>query len=102
MLKDLPDWVRYLVYGLFEYAFVNFFYFFTQEAATGGGGNGGDPPAIVWHGFSGHWMVFYLAALAILYSATRENASETRCLNGHLVPPGANFCTQCGQAATHR
>ena len=72
---------------------------FFQQAPTGGGGNGGDTPAIVWRGFSGHWMVFYFAALVILYSATKANSSETRCLNGHLVPPGTNFCTQCGQAA---
>jgi hypothetical protein len=101
MLRDLPDWVRYLIYGFLGYAVVNFLYFF-QQAPTGGGGNGGDTPAIVWRGFSGHWMVFYFAALAILYSATKEHSSETRCLNGHLLPPGANFCTQCGQGAMHR
>lgn len=101
LLRDLPDWVRYLIYGFLGYAVVNFLYFF-QQAPTGGGGNGGDTPAIVWRGFSGHWMVFYFAALVILYSATKENNSETRCLNGHLVPPGTNFCTQCGQAALHR
>jgi len=44
-----------------------------------------------FRGFSGHWMVFYLAALAILYSATKENASETRCLNGHLILQAHTF-----------
>ncbi len=101
VLKDLPDWVRYLVYGFLVYAGVNFMYFFFQVWA-GGGGNGEGPPAIVWRGFSGHWMVFYLAALVVLYSATRENVGDARCLNGHLIPPGASFCTQCGQAAMHR
>ena len=33
------------------------------------GDSGANPPAIVWRGFSGHWMAFYSAALAILYSA---------------------------------
>jgi Protein of unknown function (DUF3592) len=101
LLRDLPDGVRYLLYGFLGYAVVNFLYF-VQQASTGGGGNGGDTPAIVWRGFSGHWMVFYFAALAILYSATKENSSEARRVNGHLVPPGANFCTQCGQAAMRR
>ena len=53
VLKDLPDWVRYLVYGFLVYAGVNFMYFFFQ-AWAGGGGNGEGPPAIVWRGFSGH------------------------------------------------
>jgi hypothetical protein len=98
-LSDLPDWVRYLLYGFFAYAFINFTYF-VIEAPTGNT-SPGDTPAIVWRGFSGHWMLFYFAALAILYSATKENVG-TRCLNGHQVPPDASFCAQCGQTVMHR
>jgi len=98
-LSDLPDWVRYLLYGFFAYAFINFTYFFV-EAPTGHT-SPGDTPAIVWRGFSGHWMLFYFAALAILYSATKDNLGA-RCLNGHPVPPDANFCAQCGQTMMHR
>jgi hypothetical protein len=100
ILRGSPDWVRYLLYGFFGYAVVNFMYFFTQ-APSGHGGNG-DTPVIDWRGFSGHWMAFYFAALVILYSATKENLGGLRCLNGHAVPPNANFCTQCGQAVMHR
>ena len=46
---------------------VNFAIFFFQAPH---GGSGANPPAVVCRGFSGHWMVFYSAALAILYSAT--------------------------------
>ena len=99
ILKDSPDWVKYLVYGFFAYAVINFMYFFTQ--APSGHSEGGDPPAMVWRGFSGHWMVFYLSALAILYSTTRQSAGTLRCTNGHPVPANANFCSRCGQSVMH-
>lgn len=100
ILKGSPDWVRYLVYGFLGYAVVNFMYFFFQ--APTGHTEGADPPALVWRGFSGHWMVFYLSALAILYSAARQNAGSNRCTNGHPVQGGANFCSRCGQPVMHR
>jgi Protein of unknown function (DUF3592) len=56
LLRDLPDWARYLIYGFLGYAVINFLYFLNQ--APTGGGNDGDPPAMVWREFSGHWMVF--------------------------------------------
>jgi hypothetical protein len=55
-LKDSPDWTRYMVYGFFGYAIVNFLFFMTKAPSGGGGAN---PPAVVWRGFSGHWMAFY-------------------------------------------
>ena len=97
VLSGSPESMRYMVYGFLGYAVINFALFMFQ-APTGGGA---DTP-VVWRGFSGHWMAFYSAALAILYSAARENRSGMRCLNGHLVPPTANFCTRCGQAVIHR
>jgi hypothetical protein len=100
ILRGSPDWVRYLLYVFLAYAVFNFVYFF-NPAPTGPEGGGGTP-AIVWRGFSGHWMAFYFAGLAILYSAAKENPSDLRCLNGHPVPLNANFCTQCGQAVIHR
>jgi uncharacterized protein DUF3592 len=98
ILKDSPDWMRYMVYGFSAYAMVNFTLFFFQ-AQTGTGGGGNNPPAIVWRGFSGHWMAFYSAALAILHSAA--NANTHRCSNGHAIPRNANFCTRCGQPVMH-
>jgi hypothetical protein len=94
VLKGSPNWVRYLVYGFLGYAVVNFMIIF--QAPTGRD-DGANPPAMVWRGFSGHWMVFYLAALAILYSAARQDAERVRCMNGHVVQADANFCARCGQ-----
>jgi hypothetical protein len=94
VLKGLPDWIRYLVYGFLGYAVVNFMIFFQAPTGSDGGAN---PPAMVWRGFSGHWMVFYLAALAILYSAARQDGERVRCMNGHAVQTNANFCARCGQ-----
>jgi len=93
VLKDSPDWMRYAVYGFGGYAIVNFL-FFMSRAPSGGSGN---PPAVVWRGFSGHWMAFYSAALAILYSAAHNADTSPRCASGHLVSPNAAYCPQCGQ-----
>jgi hypothetical protein len=98
VLKGSPEWMRYMVYGFLGYAVVNFG-LFMLKAPTGS--TGSNPPAAVWRGFSGHWMAFYSAALAILYSAAHENANGLRCLNGHPVPPGANYCERCGQPVMH-
>jgi hypothetical protein len=76
VLKESPDWMRYMVYGFGGYAMANFLLFMTKAPTGGGGAN---PPAIVWRGFSGHWMAFYSAALAILYSAARSEGYCTRC-----------------------
>jgi hypothetical protein len=65
-LRGSPEWMRYMVYGFLGYAMVNFAIFFFQAPQ---GGSGANPPVVVWRGFSGHWMAFYSAALAILYSA---------------------------------
>jgi hypothetical protein len=71
VLKNSPDWMRYMVYAFGGYAMVNFLLFMVNAPK---GGNGANPPAVVWRGFSGHWMAFYSAALAILYSASRSQA----------------------------
>jgi hypothetical protein len=93
VLKDSPDWMRYMVYGFGGYAILNFLLFMTK-APSGGNGN---PPAIVWRGFSGHWMAFYSAALAILYAAARTENTSPRCANGHVASSNAAYCPQCGQ-----
>ena len=71
VLKDSPDWMRYMVYGFLGYAIVNFLFFMVNAPRGDGGAN---PPAEVWRGFSGHWMAFYSAAMAILYSADQNQA----------------------------
>ena len=71
VLKNSPDWMRYMVYAFGGYAVINFLLFMIHAP---NGGNGANPPAAVWRGFSGHWMAFYSAALAIFYSASRSPA----------------------------
>ena len=45
VLQGSPEWMRYMVYGFFGYAFVNFALVISKAPAGGGGAN---PPAIVW------------------------------------------------------
>lgn len=94
VLSGSPQWMRFMVYGFFGYAIINFALFMLNAPPNGGSG---DPPAGVWRGFSGHWMLFYSAALAILYTAASASETVRRCVNGHQVPPNANFCIKCGQ-----
>jgi hypothetical protein len=75
VLKNSPVWMRFMVYGFLGYALINFLLFIAEAPA---GSSGTNPPAAVWRGFSGHWMAFYSAALAILYSAARHQASFDR------------------------
>ena len=98
VLQGSPDWMRYMVYGFLGYAVLNFALFIAKAPSGSGGPN---PPAAVWRGFSGHWMAFYSAALAILYAAANASQNVQRCLNGHLVPATARFCARCGQPAIH-
>jgi hypothetical protein len=75
--------MKYMVYGFFGYAMINFL-LFMAKAPTGKSG-GPNPPAAVWKGFSGHWMAFYSAALGILYSAAAALNAVRCCPNGHLL-----------------
>jgi hypothetical protein len=94
MLKGAPDWMRYMVYVFSAYEFVNFMISMSQAS---GGVRHTTASAADWRGFSGLWMVFYSAALAILYSAARMMESSPRCASGHLAAPNARYCTRCGQ-----
>ena len=99
-LRGCPPWMRYMLYGFFGYAFVNFAYFILVAPK---GGSGPMPPAVV-RGFSGHWMAFYSTAAAVLYSAKHINERDQgrTCANGHSVGPLARFCEQCGQVVHER
>jgi hypothetical protein len=71
-LSGCPAWMRYMTYGFFGYAIVNFVHFMLTMPMTHGAGHGSLPPGPgVWRGFSGHWMAFYSAGLALAYSACR-------------------------------
>ena len=94
VLKGAPDWMRYMVYVFSAYEFVNFMISMGQASS---GGRDTTTSAADWRGFSGLWMVFYSAALAILYSAAKTMESSPRCANGHFASPNAIYCTRCGQ-----
>lgn len=100
VLRGCPQWMQYMVCGFFGYALLNFAIFII---ASPKGGSGPMPPAVV-RGFSGHWMAFYSAAAAVLYSATHVSDRDQgrRCANGHSVGPLARFCEQCGQVVIER
>jgi len=73
------------------------------RGASGAGGGANTPPE-VFRGFSGHWMAFYSAAAAILYSAivvSRADPARRRA-NGHPVPPSASYCEECGAAVAEQ
>ena len=95
-LRGCPGWMKKMLYGFAAYAAVNFLLL----AASGGRMSTQldvSTPAVV-RGFSGHWMAFYAAALAILYSAryAKQADARRRCGSGHLVSPMAKYCEECG------
>ena len=88
VLRGCPPWMRRGFYVLFAYAFINFF----LNIALGP-----DSESDNLRLFSGHWMLFYYAGMAMLYSATRLGSLEPRtCPQGHEVSPFAKFCDECG------
>jgi hypothetical protein len=93
-LKGAPDWMHYMVYVFSAYEFVNFMISMGQVSS---GGRHPVASAADWRGFSGAWMLFYSAALAILYSAAKTTESSPRCANGHFASLTAIYCTRCGQ-----
>jgi hypothetical protein len=98
-LRGCPPWMKYMVYGFFGYALLNFIVFLVNAPPKGGFGP--ISPTVV-RGFSGHWMAFYSAAMALLYSAAhvKDRDAGRRCPQGHSVSPLAQFCEQCGQPVT--
>jgi hypothetical protein len=97
--RGCPVWMRLLTFGFFCYAFVNFL-LFIPFAPPRGAPRGPDAPPVVFRGFSGHWMAFYSAAAATLYSAlvVSRTGPARRCPKGHPVPPPALHCAVCGLA----
>lgn len=103
MLRGCPDWLRYLTYGFFAYAIINFFLFFISDfnVATP---TVGETPGNVVRGFSGHWMVFYCTAVAIFYGAIQREKLGLirRCPQGHQVSLRAKYCEKCGETIIER
>jgi hypothetical protein len=95
--------MRWLTIAFFWYAIVNFILFIAVAPPRGARGAANAPPE-VFRGFSGHWMAFYSAAAATLYSAIVVSRSDPtrRCPNGHLVASSASYCDECGGSVTER
>jgi hypothetical protein len=99
-LRGCPNWMRWMAYGFFIYALINFITFIIAMFAVPPGQQAPNAPATAlgFRGFSGHWMAFYSMAIAIMYSAivvSRRDPAR-RCPNGHPVSPSAEFCENCG------
>jgi hypothetical protein len=90
-LRGCPPWMRISLYVLFAYAFLSFFVFVVLGAPSG-------KESSAVRGFSGHWLIFYYAAFAILYSAIQVSEKDTirRCKNGHPLKESDKYCSQCG------
>ncbi len=86
VLKGSPDWLRYTVYGVLGYAMANLVIFGAANFSNRGHAGASDGE---WRLFSGHWMAFYWAALAIHYSAARSLGSESNFPHGPLGSPNA-------------
>ena len=95
-LVGCPKWMRTALYIVFGYAILNFVFFIATVPSRPQ--LQGDAPPQVVRGFSGHWMIFYGAAFATLYSASVIGYSgmDRKCPNGHSVAITAKFCEQCG------
>ena len=95
-LVGCPKWMRSALYVIVGYAALNFVFFLVTTSSHPP--SKGDAPPEVVRGFSGHWMIFYSAAFATLYSASVVGYSgmDRKCPNGHAVTITAKFCEECG------
>ena len=92
VLQACSPAMRGVIYGFAGYAMVNFAFFAWQIAS---GAHVDD--AATLRGFSGHWMAFFAAEMAIMWTYVTRATTVARCPNGHPVSPNANFCEICGQ-----
>lgn len=100
ILRGCPKWMRYMLFGLFYYAFLSFFAFFFTGISFIFTGNHQSVASTV-RGLSGHWLIFYFAAFAILQSYSRVSADDTvgHCKNQHVVESSNEYRPKCGEHA---
>lgn len=96
-LSGCPRWLRVSIPAVFIYALINFVIFAATNVSSKGKRNDTDPSVV--RGFSGHWLVFYSAAFAVMYSIRNRPSllQERRCPTGHVVSATAQYCGACGQ-----
>ena len=96
-LRGCPTWMQRAAVALFIYALVNLG-LSIATTANGPQPSGESPPAVI-RAFSGHWLLFYGMAFAVLYSATRrpDLLRPKRCSKEHSVSITDVFCPQCGE-----
>ena len=99
VLRFAPPWMLYMVYVFFAYAFLNFAIFIARTPSSHSAH--AETPPSVWRGFSGHWMLLYSAALAILYSVSQSGNATGSCANGHRFSSAYSACPQCGSPAQY-
>jgi hypothetical protein len=94
-LRGCPRWMRFMVKALGFYAVANFL-LFALLSAKRGEPNGEVVPQTWW--ISTYGLSFYWTSFAMLYSSQHAGEADMRrrCVSGHLVPPLAKFCEECG------
>lgn len=99
VLAGCPAWARYALMGLFGYALLNFVLGMVHMPVRQGADESASSSGNV-RLFSGHWMLFYAAAFATLYSAIHDTGllKGRKCIRGHDVAPADKFCAECGAA----
>lgn len=70
-LSGCPKWMITGFYSMFAYAMVSFIAFTSAPDSWGSWVNS------TIRGFSGHWMIFYYAAFALMYSAYQKSNKPT-------------------------
>ena len=95
-LLGCPPWMRYLLYGLFVYAFASFL--ITMQQLEGISRPNSPFSPLTTRAFSGHWLVFYFASFAVSYSAMMrpDLLANALCSAGHKANPTEKFCSECG------
>ena len=102
-LSGCPRWLRLAVPIIFGYGFLNFLLFMASTVGSPKTATGDAAPGVV-RGFSGHWLIFYSAAFAVIYSARNWPALllDRRCSSHHVVSPTAQYCESCGERMPSR
>src|SRR5262249_44828982 len=92
-----PTWLRWMTTAFGTHAILNFIICLAVVQAAPPVAGAPAPP-VVFAMASGHWMFFYSAAAATLYSylVVRRVGPAGCCPNYHPVSPATVYCEVCG------